>query len=252
VLGRASGRGVVLGRASGRGIVSGRAFGRGIVSGRGIAAAWIVGAMACGAMLGGTVASAGASTVAAATLPPVPARCDALRGRDLVASSSPGIRVVAQPGPTGDRILGCVLPRGPVRVLGGASSGPQGVGAKRVGPVAGDWVEVATQHPSRDGNFYRQDELYDLATGAHHAILAADLATVLFYPSVQVLTGDGRLAAVFTRTRGEVESEIVGFEPDGTRRVLDGPAPGVSDETLTLLARVVTWVDDGVTRTAQL
>jgi hypothetical protein len=75
---------------------------------------------------------------------------------------------------------------------------------------------------------------------------------VLFYPSVQVLTADGRLAAVLTRTRGVIESEIVGFEPDGTRRVLDGPAAGVSDGTLTLVARTVTWVDGGVTRTARL
>lgn len=147
-------------------------------------------------------------------------------------------------------------PHGPARVVGESFVDERSELSIHVSAVAGSWValrfasflgvggsESGTAFNAASGRSY---SFWDASNGpvvppekpAAHALNRA------------LLNGAGQMALAVRE--GEVE-QIVGIEPNGTRRVLDSAPPAqIPPTSLRLNGSTVQWMDGGSTRTATL
>jgi hypothetical protein len=184
-------------------------------------------------------------------------QCQRLHGKDI--APAPKVKLVRRRNDDGGTDLrGCVLPRGPVRLVASSVDLETTVEGYRVLQVAGAVVLLATSHDSQYASA-RSTSVFDLRDGRDYTI-ATDCS--------RLDTGScedprATAAAAFVNRRGQAAAAIVpfsgdtttivGFDSRGRRRDLDaGPSMDIPASSLQLRGRTVTWTHAGETRTATL
>ena len=200
------------------------------------------------------------AALAAAVLPAsavaAPSKCQRLSGRDLAPAASVKL-VEHRNGDDGTDLLGCVLPRGPVRRLASSADFYTTVETYSIGQIAGRVVMVETTsssqyaysrwltvHHLRSGRSYGVAGTCSMIGGDDCSSGGSSVAPAAF------VSAKGRAVAVVLR--GGVAT-VTAFNTLGTARALDsGPSAAIAPESLRLDGGWVSWTNAGVARSAPL
>jgi hypothetical protein len=203
-----------------------------------------------------------AGTTGSATIEPTDTQrragpCTRLRGRDLAPARK--VKLVRRRNrDDGTDLLGCVRPRGRVRVLASSSDQETTVVGYKVRQVAGAIVLLDSSYDSQYASD-RSVSVSDIRTGREYRI-ARSCLRIDGSPC-----GGPRAtaAAAFVNRRGQAAAAIVlagtdtttiaGFSSRGKRRDLDsGPSGELPGSALELMGSTVSWTHSGGRRTATL
>ncbi len=189
---------------------------------------------------------------------PLRESCAQLRGKRL--KSKGRIKVIQQGNEAKAIAYVCLLPRGRVWKAGTAFSSPPGTGyTVDVEAVAGNWIALSFNNTLGIAGT-AVDKLVNAATGksfTYFKALYGPGEPSEEVPRVQrtLLSAGGQLALYVLVERGgtPLRAEVVGFTPNGARRVLDAAPPAqIPAASLTLSGATVGWTDAGEARTATL
>ncbi|MEY2515530.1 MAG: hypothetical protein QOJ89_2888 [bacterium] len=201
-----------------------------------------------------TAALAAAAPSAAAIA--APSKCQRLTGRDIAPAAS--VKLVAhRNGDDGTDLLGCVLPRGPVRQIASSADFYTTVEGYAVQQIAGRAVLVETTSSSqyaysqslsvyhlRTGRSYRVAGTCSMIGGDDCASGGSSTAPAAF------VTAKGRAVALVVRAG---VAAVTAFNTLGTPRVLDsGPPAAIAPESLRLDAGFASWTNAGIARSAPI
>jgi len=200
------------------------------------------------------IATAGAIATATAR---APSPCQRLNGRDLAPARY--VRLVER---RSGALVGCVLPRGPVRRV--AMNGRAGDVENRsyvIRHVVGRFVLVDTSY-ANDASSATATRVADLRSGRSYLIaqrcavkaaFACDEASVASVAAAFVTAGGRSVALVVDDGWGASASAVLAFGTDGTSRVLDtGAIDAIAAASLRLTGNVASWTNAGVPRSATL
>ncbi len=184
--------------------------------------------------------------------------CAKLTGRHL--GGSHGVRVVERGNGNKGTAYVCVPPRGRVWSAGAASSlTGGGEYSITVSAIAGPWV--ALKFASVIGIASSEvGKVIDAATGRSFRFISeaygpGEPGEIVHIPERVQLNSAGQMAlALAEENTGQiVKIEIIGFQSNGQRRVLDSGSPAqIPTASLTLKGSTAQWTDAGATRTATL
>jgi hypothetical protein len=206
-------------------------------------------------------ALAGASTTQASDRANArhPSSCQRLKGHDLAPARS--VKLYRRDG----WLIGCVLPRGPIRHIAERSDIPdKSYSSFELRAVAGGFVLLDEGFNNAHINGTRT-VVYHVRT-AHQRMIATDItgdvsgSDDLFEAPVAFIDGRGRAVAALVSTKAEAEAEAEAEAPQvtigrfpltGGRRILDqGSAEDISPRSLTRAGNVVTWLHSGAAQSA--
>jgi hypothetical protein len=197
----------------------------------------------------------------AATAVPVravaaPSTCQRLKGRDLAPATS--VKLVERPnGDDGHDLVGCVLPRGPLRRIASSADFYTTVETYSINQVAGRVVLVETSSSSQYA-YSRSLTVHHLHTGRAYGIAGtcsmiggddcssrgSAVAPVAF------VTAKGRALALVVRAG---VATVTAFNTLGTARALDsGPPAAIPSASLLLTGNLASWTNAGVARSASI
>jgi hypothetical protein len=193
-----------------------------------------------------------------------PSACQRLKGRDLAPARS--VKLIARPHPEyGSDLVGCVLPRGPVRKLATIRYGDNDDGKTHfsldydIEQVIGRIVVLRVSDFDSYGGTVTT-EVRDLRGGGGYTVASTCIPT--FYtgpcendtPHLAALRVSlaGRAAAILTG--GPTGQTLVrAFDSLGRGRTLDGgPGADIPAASLQLAGNVISWTNAGVARSADL
>ena len=200
------------------------------------------------------------AALAAAALPAsavaAPSKCQRLTGRDLAPAASVKL-VEHRNGDDGTDLLGCVLPRGPVRRIASSADFYTTVESYSINQIAGRVVLVETSSSSQYA-YSRSLTVHHLRTGRSYGVAGtcamiggddcssggSSVAPAAF------VTAKGRAVALVLR--GGVAT-VTAYTTLGTPRVLDsGPPAAITPESLRLAGGFASWTNAGVARSAPI
>jgi hypothetical protein len=226
-------------------------------------------------LIGASLLGVGAAAPAAgAGTSPVPKRCSALKGRDLLPGN-PELRVVrvryVKPQTRtlpfrGHAYLACAARSARVRVLG--FSGSDLVDGRRIdsstyglGRSAGTWLVERSSYAAEEGSEAKRS-VVDVATGRRYTFWIASEAESTALPPVRAtaLDASGRLAVVFAGGEpGEASdlpagatSGVATFTSTGRRTIVDSGGADIVPSSLRLRGTVASWTHGTETRTVDL
>jgi hypothetical protein len=186
-----------------------------------------------------------------------PSPCQRLKGRDVAPARF--VKLVEQ---RSGALVGCVLPRGPVRRV--ASNGRDGDAHHRgyvIRQVVGRVVLVERTFASDEASSIAT-EVHDLRSGRRYTIgercvikaaFPCSEAGVESVPAAYVTAGARAVALMIDDGWGASGAAVVAFGSRGTRRLLDsGPADAFPPAALRLTGQIASWTNAGVPRGASL
>lgn len=158
------------------------------------------------------------------------------------------------------RIRGCALPDGPVRVLGesefATGSGVQGGSGFSIASTAGTFLLERESSSDSQGDFTPDSiSVHDLATDKRvklwgNADAEGPNTNLGSDVSEAVITSTGQAGLLFAADpEGQ---QVVGFDPAGKPRVLDTAQAMNEIESLTVSGTILSWKNKGERRTADL
>jgi hypothetical protein len=187
-----------------------------------------------------------------------PSKCQRLKGTDLAPARY--IKLVERRNADdGTDLLGCGLPRGPVRTIASSADFFTTVSSYAIRQVAGRIVLIA----AGGGNQYMSGTsltVHDIRSGRSYSIAyscgetgGGDCASGGSSESpVAYVTGAGR-AVAFVFRYGTATTSVTAFNTLGTPRVLDsGPTADFMAPSLSLAGNVATWSHAGEIRSASI
>jgi hypothetical protein len=183
-------------------------------------------------------------------------KCQRLTGRDLAPAASVKL-VEHRNGDDGKDLVGCVLPRGPLRTIASSADFYTTVESYSIEQIAGRVVLVEsssssqyafsrslTVHHLRTGRVYRVATDCSMIGGDDCASAGSASAPAAF------VTAKGRAVAFVLR--GGV-STVTAFNTLGTPRTLDSAAPGaIAADSLRLTGDLASWTNAGIARSASI
>jgi hypothetical protein len=180
--------------------------------------------------------------------------CQRLRGgQDLAPARK--VRLVKRRTAGESALVGCVLPRGKVRVVATRITSDTTTQTYAVLSVAGAYVATSTSYGSQYASS-TDAAVTSLRTGRDYRLAGAScrIDQTVCPPLVSVrpafVTKDGRAAAAISS--GGITT-IAAFGATGARTELDaGPSTGVIASSLKLTRRTLSWTGTGGARTAPL
>jgi hypothetical protein len=197
----------------------------------------------------------------ALTGPPALAqRCSRLHGHDLAPASD--VRLVERSnGQHGTDLLGCILPREPVRAIASSAEYETSGDSYRLRQVAGSVLLLATTSSSQYGSSGRT-AVYDIRRPRRAYAIATQCYAILlgYCPSSgpedslarALVNRAGQAVAALASDAGETTT-IAGFSSSGARVTLDaGPAADLPARSLRLRAATAAWTHAGEPRSAEL
>jgi hypothetical protein len=183
--------------------------------------------------------------------------CKRLEGRDVAPARN--VKVVRRRNDEGGTdLLGCVLPRGRVRVLASSIDQETTVESYRIRRLAGAIVLLATSHDSQYATV-RSTSVFNVRSGREYLVAR----TCSRLDGVACGGSQATAAAAFVNRRGQAAAAllppgtstttIVGFSSRGDEQTLDsGLSAEVPASSLRLRGTTVSWTHSGATRTATL
>lgn len=179
--------------------------------------------------------------------------CQRLKGHDLAPARS--VKLYRRDG----WLIGCVLPRGPIRYIAERSDIPdKSYSSFELRAVAGGFVLLDEDFNNAYINGTRT-VVYHVRT-AHQRMIATDItgdvagSDDLFEAPVAFIDGRGRAVAALVSTKAEVgapQVRIARFPLTGDPRILDqGSAEDISPRSLTRVGDTVAWLHSGVAQSA--
>jgi hypothetical protein len=200
------------------------------------------------------------AVLAAAALPAAadaaPSKCQRLTGRDLAPAASVKL-VEHRNGDDGTDLLGCVLPRGPVRRIASSADFYTTVESYSIRQITGRIVMVEASSSSQYA-YSSSLTVHHLRTGRSYGIAG----TCAMIGGDDCSSGGSSVApAAFVSAKGRAVAlvlrggvaTVTAFNSLGTRRTLDGgPAPAIAPESLRLDGGWASWTNAGVAHSAPL
>lgn len=216
-------------------------------------------------------------TIVACSISALPAQsatrsaCQRLPGVDRAPDSN--VKLVKRPTSArrlandsrASKLVGCVLPRGPVRTLAVRKGVENGLAQEfgfAIRQVAGNTV-LLDRHGTEGG--YGSDlrtMVFDLASGRSytiaHSCAAKDISCTPDYDYARrvIVRRDGRAVAALEHWQAGVSAPtmlIATFASDGKARLLDaGPPAELPGDSLTLTGNVASWSHAGQPRSADI
>jgi hypothetical protein len=202
------------------------------------------------------LAAALAVAVSPAAAVAAPSKCQRLTGRDLAPAASVKL-VEHRNGDDGTDLLGCVLPRGPVRRIASSADFYTTVESYSVRQIVGRAVLVETTsssqyaysqslsvHHLRTGRVYGVAGTCSMIGGDDCSSGGSSSAPAAF------VTAKGRAVALVLR--GGVAT-VTAFNTLGTPRTLDSAPPAaIAAESLRLDGGFAAWTNAGIARSAPI
>jgi len=210
------------------------------------------------------ILAAGALTLPSVAAAAKQSPCQRLKGRDLAPARS--VKLVERPHPEyGADLVGCVLPRGPVRKLAANRYGENDDGKTHfsldyaIEQVSGRIVVLRVSDFDSYGGTVTT-EVRDLRGGGGYTVASTCMPT--FYtgpceddtPHLTALRVSLAGRAVAILTGGPTGETLVrAFDTLGRGRTLDGgPGADIPAASLQLAGNVISWTNAGVARSASL
>jgi hypothetical protein len=200
------------------------------------------------------------ATCAAGALPAAaaarPSKCQRLQGRDLARARSVKL-VERRNGDDGRDLVGCVLPRGPLRTIASSADFYTTVESYSIEQVAGRVVMVESVSSSQYA-YARSLTVHHLRTGRAYRVagqctmIGGEDCTggVAASAAAAFVSGQGRAVAVLMR---DGVATVTAFNTLGTPRTLDsGPAASLDPQSLRLDGDLASWTNAGAPRSASL
>jgi len=195
-------------------------------------------------------APSGAATGAAST-----SKCQRLKGRDIAPARS--FKLVQRPNADdGTDLVGCRLPRGPLRVLATSADFYTTVESYAIKQILGRIVVLETVHSSQYA-YSTALTVHDLRSGGAYAlgrtctmIGGSDCGSPDAVVPAWFVTRAGRALALVVSPS---QATVIAFSTLGRARPFDVGAPAdIPPESLALNGNLGAWTNAGVVRTASL
>jgi hypothetical protein len=185
-------------------------------------------------------------------------RCANLKGKRLVSDRS--VKVVERGNESKAFVFACVPPNGRVRLAGSAYDATvTGSYSVRIAASAGTWVVLDASNTIDFHGSEEVEKAFDARSGASYRVYEASNPEGPGFEEIPsdsaslerlLLNRFGQLALVLSEGGN---SQIVGVEPNGRRRVLDSaPSAQLPSAALKLEGHTVEWIKAGSARSATL
>jgi hypothetical protein len=187
-----------------------------------------------------------------------PQHCSSLKGKRLVSDRS--VKVVERGNESKAFVFACVPPNGRVRLAGSAYDATiTGAYSVEIAATAGAWVVLDASNTIDFHGSEEVEKVFNARSGASYRFYEAsnpqgpgfeDIPSET--PSLErlLLNRFGQLALLLSEGNN---SQIVGVESNGRRRVLDSaPSAQLPSAALKLEGHTVEWINAGSARSATL
>lgn len=185
-------------------------------------------------------------------------RCASLKGKPLVSDRS--VKVVERGNESKAFVFACVPPNGRVRLAGSAYDATvTGSYSVQIAATAGTWVVLDVSNTIDFHGSEEVEKAFDARSGASYRVYEASNPQGPGFEEIPsdsaslerlLLNRFGQLALVLSEGGN---SQIVGVEPNGRRRVLDSaPSAQLPSAALKLDGHTVEWMKAGSARSATL